>query len=309
MGDVNNLKNRLSSSSRASIKHICEQCALSNKEKVAKWFCKNCKKYYCARCMELHEISKHSRYHLFTSTDDTNVASDVMPVPFSVENEKFFTVQMVHGSDKTSKVHKSHGVEKVEALGNKSLLCEPPFAEMDKEEKASSNLRDGFTTSLHHAKKKTTDQNLYSEDEQLKMPDEKTFHCEPCTNQNFSELAVAFCDDCDEFLCPRCKGMHLAMKNTKGHSLLTIWEYCKKNKNVLCEPCQFNGSNEEAKYYCMDCPETEPLCVGCSRYHTAQKCGRGHKLSTQIGDLMIAMKEDVEQIGGVNSALREEYEQ
>ena len=333
LGEANNYSDSTNSTENTQLnQRKCELCILMKKDEIASWFCKNCNQYYCENCKNLHEVQKLTKDHKITSAADADNAADTKhkcepclalgkedtAVSYCCDCKEFLckTCEMLHSFQTISKDHHLKGVDEIEARDTITTLC-VPCNRMGKEEVATSYCKeceeymcDGCT-SLHEAQKMTRDHNLCPAEEQLNMPDENTFLCEPCGHLQTSEEAVAFCEECSEFYCLKCKGKHLAMKMTMDHSLLTIEDYIeqKKYENVtLCGPCQYSGIKEEAIYYCTDCPDPEPLCDECASYHKATKGNRNHKLSKkieQLQDVFNKMKTENDNDGNDDAVLDE----
>ena len=88
--------------------------------------------------------------------------------------------------------------------------------------------------------------------------------CDICVRQDDSVPATSWCMDCSDSLCDPCLKVHLHVKVTSTHSVVSLEEMKQLPLDVLMKkknkvPCDRHG--EFITLFCVDCKE--PLCVQC----------------------------------------------
>jgi len=95
-----------------------------------------------------------------------------------------------------------------------------------------------------------------------KIEGEEEMKCDECDED---EPVVAYCPECNLFLCQFCYENHKRNKRFRGHGIVPLTEL-KSNKSVPLEAklkiplCQEH--NEELKYYCETCEQL--VCMYCT---------------------------------------------
>ena len=116
-------------------------------------------------------------------------------------------------------------------------------------------------------------------------------HCEACGRSDDSGRAVAFCNQCNEFLCKTCKDLHGKRRNTADHNLVTATageKCCKTNEGNMASkfpqqkmPCLLhNGYSLEV--YCKQCEKL--ICKNCmdfEHYDHRKECNLLEKVAEQ----------------------------
>lgn len=88
--------------------------------------------------------------------------------------------------------------------------------------------------------------------------------CDICVRQNDSVPATNWCMDCSDALCDSCLKVHLHVKVTSSHAVVSLEEMKQLPLEVLMKkknkvPCDRHG--EYITLFCVDCKD--PLCVQC----------------------------------------------
>ena len=99
-------------------------------------------------------------------------------------------------------------------------------------------------------------------DSDSKENEKKPPKCEACDG---GQLAINFCQECQENLCKICVNAHKRVKLTKNHSLKTIF---------FCDGCK---EGITASHFCFDC--NEHLCKECVGAHKRVKLTKNHVLN------------------------------
>lgn len=86
-----------------------------------------------------------------------------------------------------------------------------------------------------------------------KLEGEDGVHCEMCSDPS----AVAFCKECDEFICSSCLASHQKMRvKFRGHQTFSLEDLksgAKAFPNKQLPPCECPEHKEVYKLYCFDC--------------------------------------------------------
>lgn len=88
--------------------------------------------------------------------------------------------------------------------------------------------------------------------------------CDICVRHDESVVATHWCMDCSDALCESCLKVHLHVKVTSSHTVVSLDEMKQLPLDVLMKkknkiPCDRHG--EIITLFCVDCKE--PLCVQC----------------------------------------------
>lgn len=105
--------------------------------------------------------------------------------------------------------------------------------------------------------------------------------CSPCTDDENTEQAINYCEECEEYLCNDCTLFHGKRKATITHKPITIKERNDKLFNIdeavpSCDPCKDDSKEIRSLKYCKECDEC--LCKICTNKHMNRKATRTHHL-------------------------------
>lgn len=115
----------------------------------------------------------------------------------------------------------------------------------------------------------------------------KTNFCSPCKVDDEENLAVMFCQVCEEFLCDGCTKSHKRRNATKSHSPIAVehlkGQFKESDEDLpFCQPCKDKGKDIHALKYCQLCEEY--LCEGCTADHLLRKATKSHTLVSVPAD-------------------------
>ena len=135
--------------------------------------------------------------------------------------------------------------------------------------------------------------------------------CEACGRSDASGKAVAFCIDCDEFLCTSCNERHRERRKTAEHSVVTADESLSKTKDTgtHCRgPYQMTCSlhkNQMLDVYCKQCQEL--ICKNCmnfKHFDHHKECSLVEEVAEQeIGSLWACLKKEEAAIASLDAAI------
>ncbi|XP_071177593.1 transcription intermediary factor 1-beta-like [Mytilus edulis] len=75
-------------------------------------------------------------------------------------------------------------------------------------------------------------------------------HCESCSGEGKSVVAIRFCSDCDECLCKKCVEYHKKCKATKSHHLMDLASIAKSKIPNVKKFCEVH-EDVFLDFYCM----------------------------------------------------------
>ena len=113
-------------------------------------------------------------------------------------------------------------------------------------------------------------------------------YCEACGRSDDSGKAVAFCIDCDEYLCQTCKDLHGKRRKTADHKLVTSGDrFNKTNESKTASifnqqmPCPLH-KGYSLEVYCKKCEKL--ICKNCmdfEHYEHRKECILLEKVAEQ----------------------------
>lgn len=274
----------------------CEVCKRKNIKTIALKFCKDCLEYLCNDCASKHEASKATQSHTIVDVNDksdiakqncvseskkcepceaTGQDSDALRYCEECEELLCGDCTSSHKVSKATRKHTPIGIDEMKPEDCKN--CEP-CQYKDLRIKALKFCNDCEemlceTCSNSHCFQKATKHHT-----QINIKDMKTIKrrtCDLCKSLDKYEVAVLYCNDCEEAFCKLCATTHMAQKATRSHKLIDVRDM-KKEKEILCEPCQASGKSVPAFKYCGECEEL--LCENCTKFHRRQKATKLHEL-------------------------------
>lgn len=83
--------------------------------------------------------------------------------------------------------------------------------------------------------------------------------CDICVESHV--VAVVWCPDCEEFLCPECSKHHSRAKISRDHTTITVADYKKLPPSFLSIRYSCSDHNEKFEFYCPF--HKHPCCVKC----------------------------------------------
>ncbi|XP_071126639.1 uncharacterized protein [Mytilus edulis] len=120
--------------------------------------------------------------------------------------------------------------------------------------------------------------------------------CDICDNLYMTKPAIAWCSECDEFICDDCERKHGIQKATRHHNTTSIDDYQKLPSSVSNISQECNDHHKKLNFYCAT--HNEPCCVSCiSAEHTncrelkeLSEIVKGVKYSSEFVDLKERVK-------------------
>ncbi|CAG2216602.1 unnamed protein product [Mytilus edulis] len=74
-------------------------------------------------------------------------------------------------------------------------------------------------------------------------------HCESCSDEGISTVAIRFCSDCEESLCKECVEYHKKCKATKSHHLIDLASIAKSKIPTVKKSCEVH-EDVSLDFYC-----------------------------------------------------------
>ncbi|XP_019856549.1 PREDICTED: uncharacterized protein LOC109585057 [Amphimedon queenslandica] len=274
----------------------CDNCTTAN----ATGYCKDCSKFLCQKCMDVHKMWAPIAHHQLTSLDEV-AASDVSstsqllapakqeaplicPIPSHDEPLKIYceTCDSVICRDCTVRTHKDHEYDLVSTSYTKHCLelegsLNPVKGEIEALKKVLSALaeREGEIRErgkgvLEEIRKMVEEMmnvlQIYSLMKKVADPEQVT--CDNCTTAN----ATGYCKDCSQFLCTECISTHKKWALFANHQLTSLDEVTASDvsstsqllapaKKEATLTCSVPGHDDSLRYYCDTCDES--ICRDC----------------------------------------------
>ena len=92
--------------------------------------------------------------------------------------------------------------------------------------------------------------------------------CDPCKYNQISKKAVAYCQECEEYLCEPCRTVHGKLKSTRSHKLLSGEMMPPKrsaDKITVLDTVLCSCLKNEVSVYCKE--HCSLICVNCGYIH------------------------------------------
>ena len=210
----------------------CEPCLENGVTVAAIKCCKICEEAMCEKCVNAHRSQKATKGHELIEICDLTTGSkpdricepckengkDLPASTVCAECEEFLCTSCtkIHQTQKATKNHKLMDIADIPVT-----LCEPctekgETVPADQKCIECEEVMCGSCTAQHKSQKAT--KNHPFEEIQLNLTDLK--FCDPCSEANKQEVAVKYCEECEEFYCTSCTKMHSVQKATRKHSLV-----------------------------------------------------------------------------------------
>lgn len=210
----------------------CEPCLENGATVEAIKLCKNCEEAMCEKCVNAHRSQKATKGHelieICDFTPDSKADRTCEPCQESGKDSPAFTVcaeceeflcttcAKIHKTQKATRDHKLMDVADIPVI-----LCEPCTEKGNNvpADQKCTECEEAMCVSCidQHKSQKATKRHHF-EKILLNLNDLK--FCDPCSEAYKEEVAVKYCEQCDEFYCTSCTKMHGAQKATKKHSLV-----------------------------------------------------------------------------------------
>lgn len=228
---------------------LCEPCRSADKKVQASGYCLTCDdpEPLCPSCAEQHTAMKLTRDH--------TLSFDIANFILSYKSKEEPTADAICSADQRTCEPCAYHMKNVNATYYckecDEFMCDACYSQ----HKAMKNF------SMHDM----VDVNSMSSSVEM---------CEPCKYNVKETQATHKCEMCDEYLCVKCKDVHLSLKKNRKHPVKPL------SSSITCENCSTTGSDVNATFYCKECDS--PICETCAESHKAMKKTRGHTLSTDM---------------------------
>ena len=116
--------------------------------------------------------------------------------------------------------------------------------------------------------------------DQVSSDESFAIDCDPCDYNQISKKAVAYCQECEEYLCEPCKTVHEKLKLTRSHKLLSEELMPPKRsagKRAVLDTVLCSCVKNEVAIYCKE--HDSLVCVNCGWLHH-RRCQ-----TSDIGDI------------------------
>ncbi|CAC5372552.1 unnamed protein product [Mytilus coruscus] len=121
--------------------------------------------------------------------------------------------------------------------------------------------------------------------------------CGPCEARHTTEIAVVWCIDCDDGLCPSCLEHHKVSKASNKHQTIPVSKYAEVESVSSLIKLECEEHNQKLSFFCQDhYPTACALCIPekhqqCTGIKPIEQLAQHAKSSTELFDLEKGLKE------------------
>ncbi|XP_052065366.1 uncharacterized protein LOC127705158 [Mytilus californianus] len=121
--------------------------------------------------------------------------------------------------------------------------------------------------------------------------------CGPCEARHTTEIAVVWCIDCDDGLCPSCLEHHKVSKASNKHQTIPVSKYAEVESVSSLIKLECEEHNQKLTFFCQDHYSTAcALCIPenhkqCTCIKPIEQLAQHAKTSTEMFDLEKGLKE------------------